>query len=1601
MGSTATGFKFAVLYESWTPAGVPSILGKFYDFNTTTLAVTAGAGFVVSNSPLSDNTYPIATMVDPNHFAVAWAYDGDAYQIPADPGDAFDTGMVIRLFDTNGNPTSAITPIRTTADGISVSRWGSISSNGTNVTVQWEEGVGHIFINNVPTNGNGTIGSVPTPVEVSIAGAELWSSTTMPSGEVMQLYSANGGDDLFFRLVSATSPFSQTRAPQQVNSTDTDFGTHSAVAVVLPSGGFVVAWIRADDANDVKLYARIFDENFTARTNDILVANDTAFDQIFTPNIQRGPDGGVYIVWSYDGTNEPHPPGTPSSAFDNPDIVGRLFVNIGPTATGTPEALATILEDVTNPAGTVLSSFLTDQYDDLDNHPLAGIAVRGNAAIGGQGTWQYSTNGGSNWNNIATNVSDASALILAPSDLIRFVAVTNFNGNVPALSVRLWDGQGAFSTGTSGVDITGAIFDSNPNGGTLENPFTGNTIAISHFVTGINDAPTVANANATLAAINEDNATPPGSTIGSRFASNFSDAVDNQTANGGTSANNLAGIAITANATSATQGTWQWSTGGVWTDISGAVSDSSALLLAASTSLRFLPTANWNGTTPSLTVHLIDDLAGAVSNNTTANLSGVGATGGTTRYSTATVALTETVTAVNDAPVVIGGSTVVLGAIAEDTTPPSAGSVSTLFGTHFSDATDAVPGGSSAHALAGLAVTVNDSGAGIGQWQYFNGASWIDIGAASQSSAQLINAGTSLRFNPASNFNGPAPTLTAHLVDSSGAAFNNADDANLSGVGATGGTSRYSAGTVNLSQTITAVNDAPNVVDATQSLSAINEDNVGPAGQTVSVIFSSSFSDNDDNQAPNGSSANNFAGIAVVGNAATAAQGTWQWFDGASWVPVGTTVNDTSALLLATSTLLRFLPAANFNGTAPILTARLVEDTATAFTSGNSRDLTGLIGDPGSYSQDTIATDQTVNSVNDEPAGADKTVATNEDTAYTLTAADFGFTDLVDGNALSAVKFATIPSAGTLTNSGVAVSADSFVSVTDINAGNLKFTPAADANGAGYASFTFQVQDNGGTANSGVNLDQSANTITFNVTPVNDAPIATITPPTYNATENITLNLKTNGLSVSDADANTGSMTVTLSVTEGTLNVAAGSSGAIVSGSPGGSVTITGTVAQINALLNTDGTSVVQYTETDDTPSATATLTLAIDDNGNTGGGNQTAQDTATIDITAVNDLPVVGNLTPSIPYVIAAPPQTLSSGATVTDADSTNLTSASVTLTDHQAGDELSVNGAVIGGPSNGISWSYNPATGVLSFIGPSALANYQALLDTVQYRSTSGDPSNAGTTTSRDVAWVVNDGTDPSVTQHTSINVGNQPPVVDLNGAAAGTNADQPFFEGGGAVAVASASLSITDSDDANLISATIVLTNAKPSDSLSISGALPGGITSNVATGAGTVTVTLSGNASQASYTTAIQQVLFNNGSDNPDTTDRQITVTVNDGEANSNSAITTVPVGGVNDGPTNTVPVTQEIEANTATAIGGLSVTDPDSAGAAITTTLSVTHGTLAVASAGGAAVSGSGTGSVTLTGSARGDQRHARGGKQRRLPGRARLLRHRHADDAHQ
>ena len=74
---------------------------------------------------------------------------------------------------------------------------------------------------------------------------------------------------------------------------------------------------------------------------------------------------------------------------------------------------------------------------------------------------------------------------------------------------------------------------------------------------------------------------------------------------------------------------------------------------------------------------------------------------------------------------------------------------------------------------------------------------------------------------------------------------------------------------------------------------------------------------------------------------------------------------------------------------------------------------------------------------------------------------------------------------------GTNVTVGQVIPVASINASLLKFVPGTHGNGTPYTTFTFQVQDNGGTANGGVNLDQSPNTMTVNVISVNDAPTGT------------------------------------------------------------------------------------------------------------------------------------------------------------------------------------------------------------------------------------------------------------------------------------------------------------------------------------------------------------------------------------------------------------------------------------------------------------------------------------------------------------------------------
>ncbi|WP_167335410.1 Calx-beta domain-containing protein [Pedobacter kyungheensis] len=137
----------------------------------------------------------------------------------------------------------------------------------------------------------------------------------------------------------------------------------------------------------------------------------------------------------------------------------------------------------------------------------------------------------------------------------------------------------------------------------------------------------------------------------------------------------------------------------------------------------------------------------------------------------------------------------------------------------------------------------------------------------------------------------------------------------------------------------------------------------------------------------------------------------------------------------------------------------------------------------------------------------------------------------------------------------------------------------------------------------------------------NIAPVATV-PASVTLTEDTPQALT--GISVTDADAGNLNVVLTLSVPAGQGTLTANSeAGIVITGTGSNSVTITGSTAAINAFI---AGSKVTYA-----PAANAngnvTLTVAINDQGNTGGPALTDTKTVTLNIQAVNDIPVVANV--------------------------------------------------------------------------------------------------------------------------------------------------------------------------------------------------------------------------------------------------------------------------------------------------------------------------------------------------------------------------------------
>ena len=271
--------------------------------------------------------------------------------------------------------------------------------------------------------------------------------------------------------------------------------------------------------------------------------------------------------------------------------------------------------------------------------------------------------------------------------------------------------------------------------------------------------------------------------------------------------------------------------------------------------------------------------------------------------------------------------------------------------------------------------------------------------------------------------------------------------------------------------------------------------------------------------------------------------------------------------LLASGESLAWTPAANDNGTLAAFTVKAYDGSLT--------------------SASAITVNVVVTAVNDVPSftkGGDETV-------------------MEDSGAQTVATWATALAAGPADESGQTLD---FIVSNDNNglfsvqpavngSGTLSYTPAANGNGS--ATVTVAIHDNGGTANSGVDTS-ATQTFTITVTAVNDAPSFTKgtdqTVPEDSGAQ--TVNNWATALSAGPADESGQAVNFMVS----------NDNNGLFSTQP--TISATGNLTYTPAA---DG-------------NGTATVTVALHDDGGTanGGADTSATQSFTITVTGVNDVP-------------------------------------------------------------------------------------------------------------------------------------------------------------------------------------------------------------------------------------------------------------------------------------------------------------------------------------------------------------------------------------------
>ncbi|MDZ7904835.1 MAG: Ig-like domain-containing protein [Cypionkella sp.] len=663
-----------------------------------------------------------------------------------------------------------------------------------------------------------------------------------------------------------------------------------------------------------------------------------------------------------------------------------LSITVSPVADAFSDANETVT--VAEDSGATSGSVLTGTTSADGTVTVSSFQVAGNATVFTAGQ--------------TATMAGVGTLVINANGSYTFTPAANYNGSVPVVTYSMTDGT---NTDTSTLSIT---------------------------VSPVTDAFSDANETVTVA---EDSGATSGSVLTGTTSADGSVTVSS--------------FQVAGNATVFTAGQ------------TATMAGVGTLVINANGSYTFTPAANYNGSVPVVTYSMTD--------------------GTNTDTSTLSITVSPVTDAFSDANETV--------TVAEDS---GATSGSVLTGTTSADGTVTV----SSFQVAGNA-TVFTAG---------QTATMAGVGTL------VINANGSYTFTPAANYNGSVPVVTYSMTDGT-----NTDTSTLS---------------ITVSPVTDPFSDANETVTVAEDSGATSGSVLTGTTSADGTVTVSSFQ--------------------VAGNATVFTAG-----QTATMAGVGT-------LVINANGSYTFTPAANYNGSVPVVTYSMTDGTNT----------------------DTSTLSITVSPVADAFSDANETVTVAEDSGATSGSVLTGTTS-ADGT-VTVSSFQVAGNATVFTAGQTATMAGVGTLVINAN-GSYTFTPAANYNGS-VPVVTYSMTD-------GTNTDTS--TLSITVTPVND--------PFTDANETVTV--------AEDSGATSGSVLTGTTSADGTVTVSsfqvAGNATVFTAGQ-------TATMAGVGTLvINANGS--YTFTPAANYNGSVPLVTYSMTDGTNT--------DTSTLSITVspVNDVPTIG----------------------------------------------------------------------------------------------------------------------------------------------------------------------------------------------------------------------------------------------------------------------------------------------------------------------------------------------------------------------------------------